>query len=298
MWAAGRPVPDETECRIIERAPIHDENRRHSPRYANMERNMQAFQLFGSYCRAIHNATVDEPEEDVLLLDNSMFSIAMTVLGQCDEYFDLLTETEDSEKDNIFAVHEALLRVLQWQFRKETPPDGSGGHWVLKTPAHMFFGSIKHLHERYPDATFVWTHRDPASVIASALSLMSNFHSLSSYRVDVGHTGEVFPQRFADSCHESMEIRRRLPAANFVDVQYQDLVSDPVRVVERIYASRGCGVSPRYREALPQVLARLRQNKFGKHRYTLEQFGLTREAVRETFGPYITYCRQELGFEL
>ena len=47
------------------------------------------------------------------------------------------------------------------------------GRWVLKTPHHAL--AVDAIAAVYPDARFVWTHRDPATCIASTASI--NFRS-------------------------------------------------------------------------------------------------------------------------
>ena len=42
--------------------------------------------------------------------------------------------------------------------------------WHLKTPVHML--ALDALVEAYPDARFLWSHRDPTKVIGSVCSLI------------------------------------------------------------------------------------------------------------------------------
>ena len=52
--------------------------------------------------------------------------------------------------------------------------------WHLKTPVHMF--ALDALVEAYPDAKFLWSHRDPAKVLGSVCSLIQYVRSWSSDR--------------------------------------------------------------------------------------------------------------------
>ena len=55
-----------------------------------------------------------------------------------------------------YTFHRQVLKLLQWH----CPPT----LWHLKTPVHMF--SLDALVEAYPNAKFLWSHRDPAKVLA------------------------------------------------------------------------------------------------------------------------------------
>jgi hypothetical protein len=83
-----------------------------------------------------------------------------------------------------------------------------------------------------------------------------------------------------------MKARQRLDPGRFLDVAYADLVADPVAVATRIadrfgYRWSGAG--------LDAARAYVRDNpggKHGRHRYSLEQFGLDRATVQRRFASY------------
>ena len=72
------------------------------------------------------------------------------------------------------AITDACCDFLQWH----CPPR----LWHLKTPVHMF--ALDALIEAYPDARFLWSHRDPAKVLGSVCSLIQYTRSWSSDRDD------------------------------------------------------------------------------------------------------------------
>ena len=59
--------------------------------------------------------------------------------------------------------------------------------WHLKTPVHMF--ALDALVEAYPNAKFLWSHRDPAKVLGSVCSLIAYVRSWSSDRDDAEELG-------------------------------------------------------------------------------------------------------------
>jgi hypothetical protein len=60
-----------------------------------------------------------------------------------------------------YGYERRVLKLLQWGFPARP--------WRLKTPAHLLF--LDHLDQVFPDARFVWTHRDPTAVIISVADL-------------------------------------------------------------------------------------------------------------------------------
>jgi hypothetical protein len=73
--------------------------------------------------------------------------------------------------------------------------------------------------------------------------------------------------------------------ARFFDVSYGDLVTDPVRTAEAVYAHFGLPFGGAAADAM-RALSTGGQ-ALAAHRYTLADFGLTQEQVEERFGPAI-----------
>ena len=80
----------------------------------------------------------------------------------------------DTDMEDTYRYHRRVLRLLQWH----CPPT----LWHLKTPVHMF--ALDDLVKAYPNARFLWSHRDPTSVLGSVCSLIHYTRSWSSDRDD------------------------------------------------------------------------------------------------------------------
>ena len=70
------------------------------------------------------------------------------------------------------------------------------------------------------------------------------------------------------------------------DIDYSELVADPIASVKRIYRRIGLEVSPAFERGMQQFLADNRQDKFGRHRYTPEEFGLTKAQLASRYRRY------------
>ena len=79
------------------------------------------------------------------------------------------------------------------------------------------------------------------------------------------------------SCGRGLELftraRAKYDPAQFVDVEYEELVADPAAVLKAVYAWLGRSVEA----AVPM------RRGAAEHVYSLEDFGLTRGQVEERF---------------
>ena len=72
-----------------------------------------------------------------------------------------------------------------------------------------------------------------------------------------------------------------------IDVGYNDLISDPAAVLDRILDAVNLGPDKAWLSALP-IGRKERQEKIrDRHHYNLSQFGLDANQIRERFASYI-----------
>jgi Sulfotransferase family len=140
-------------------------------------------------------------------------------------------------------AYEAFLRegnlgpAYAWQKRFLQYLQLSSQHkkWILKSPEHVY--GLDHLLSVFPDAVVIQTHRNPLEVLRSSLQLNEMLEGVFAYPGDRAQT-EI---REARSLIESMEsicsFRKAHPefSGRFIDVHYDELVSDPLKVIRHIY---------------------------------------------------------------
>ena len=68
---------------------------------------------------------------------------------------------------------------------------------------------------------------------------------------------------------------------------YHDLVRDPVGSVRKLYAFFGDELLPEAEASMERYVAENRGDKYGRHVYTLEEWNLSADAIRERFAAYI-----------
>ena len=158
--------------------------------------------------------------------------------------------------------------------------------WVLKAPIHSLF--IDALMATYPDAMLIQTHRDPLEVVGSLFSLYATLRRPLSDRVDVSD------QASSDAAYPSQLIQRAVDyrrahlelEAQFYDVAFEDFMADQIGTLQRIHDHFGLKFTDEARKAMAGYLENRPREKYGKHDYALEQFGLTEKQLSPQFSDY------------
>jgi len=242
------------------------------PRHLAMQqRYEQALQRNPEFTK-IHFASADTPEECPLLQAVTLHGVhhglevllepyATWFLGQ-----DLLP---------MYRSYRTLLQMLDWQ--------RPGERWLLKSPAHLW--AIDAVLAVFPDAAIVFSHRDPVPCIASICSLLDALvaGSLTWPKHALGPRALDF---YATSLERGLAARDRHDPSRFLDVWHDELVDDPLAVVRRIHARFGLPLPAAAQAAMRAHVDENPKGRHGAHVYSLEEWGLSAEAVRARFRPY------------
>jgi hypothetical protein len=176
------------------------------------------------------------------------------------------------------------LQYLQWQ-------DGGrrGRPWVLKSPAHL--GALDEILTVFPKATIVQCHRDPTVAVPSLARLIeAGRASRGSEHVDPLEIGEFFKTFSATMWDRQLQQLERLAAnATILDLRYDRIRDDAIGVVREIYQRRDMTLGPEAEQAMVQWEQENPQHREGKHNYTLEQYGLSKEAIMQDFKAYVDH---------
>lgn len=242
------------------------------PRRAALEASYQRGRAANPEFATMHFASVDTPEECVLLLGSSFQGAQTGIEVMLEPYASWF---QGRDRRPLYAWHGVLLRLLDWQ--------RPGERWLLKSPAHLW--GIAALLGEYPDARIVWSHRDPVASIASICSLT---HLLMSawMQVDAAALGPRVLEFYATSLERGLAARAACDPARFFDVRHDAIAGDPVGVACAVYARFGEPLPGPVREAMATHATSHPKGEHGAHRYRLADYGLSEAQVRERFAFY------------
>jgi hypothetical protein len=259
MWEMAQPVPP----------PRLDEE-------ANDPRAIDYREAILAHSHASqHIADPDGPEEDMVGLAPLNMHAYHGAFPMSDDFVAWWTQADFA---STYAYHRRVLKLLQ----SERPPY----LWLLKGPVHLFH--LEAFAAEYPNAKFVWTHRDPASVIPSVSSLQYTLHSARCVEgaLDKAAAGPKALTFWADGMRRALAARERIGEHRFVDVWNRDVVSRPVETFAGLYDRLGFDFTSRLEADVAEYNRRNAQGAFGKHRYTAEEYGLSKDAIREALTAY------------
>jgi len=134
----------------------------------------------------------------------------------------------------------------------------------------------------YPDARFVFLHRNPYDVFYSNIKLWQNFlKNLSLQRMPKGELKQAILYTYRRMHKAYLEQRRLIPSGNLIEVSHGDLSADPVGTARSIYGSLGLDGWPQARICI-EAFAKKRQQSYQRagYRYHYEDI----EAIEREWG--------------
>ncbi|GAB3129645.1 sulfotransferase [Tsukamurella serpentis] len=266
MWLAEVPQP-RPERSTWEQNPVF---RMLDEQYAQHHTDHPEFM-------GLHYMSAGEVEECWQLLRQSVQSVSYECLAHVPGYARWLAQRDWTPA---YRRHRRNLQLIGM--------NDPGKRWVLKNPSHLF--ALDAIFEVYPDALIVQCHRPAETIIASVCSLAQ--HATRGW--STVFAGDVIGADQLDTWARGLtafdDARARHTAAGrgdrFVDVDYRDLVSDPLGTVERIYRAFGIESTTPAREAMDAMHRASRTGaRRPNHTYSLSDYGLTEDLVRATFPP-------------
>lgn len=251
------------------------------PRIARLGRLLRGLDWLSPHYQSIHAMEPDDPEECVALFMNAFRTLQFEIQYRVPSYTAHLLRTSPRAA---YTFYRDQLRLVQ----AATP---SGERWILKDPTHLF--ALDVIADLFPDARIVHIHRDPVTALGSICSLYAHTRALFSDDVDPTLLGpEVLGSFWADGLERSRTFRHAHPSIPVADVRYDDLVRDPLATLTTLYADLGLTLTEPARAAMVRYLGQHPQHPTRVHRYSLAQFGLRPDAIRERFTDY----RQRFAF--
>ena len=241
------------------------------PVYSMLKQGFEQHHAENPEMAGLHWMTADTVEECWQLLRQSVTTAAYPALAHVPTYKEWLRTADWTPAYERYRRNLQLIGV-----------NDAGKRWVLKNPSHL--DALDALMKVFPDALVVQTHRDPVVAVGSACSLAATTSKGWSTVFTGEQLGEDVLELLSTEARCFAEARSAYDPAQFVDVAYADLVTDPVGVVRRIHRELELPWDDTVEDA---VRAEHAASKAGprapRHEYSLADYGLTEEQVRAAF---------------
>lgn len=262
-WEIDEPVPPaapgmtKTDPRALARLQQEEEIKRVMPGVAKYYRGSAIY-----------------PNECVFFLAHDFKTLMIESKGRLPEYREFIFSCSMA---SAYAYHRKFLQLLQ---------GNNPGVWNLKMPSHTLH--LDDLTSEYPDARLIYTHRDPLAATGSFCSLIRFAYSMSTDAPPLEWIAENCLWQAKEHAGRAMDFRDRHGEDSVIDVHYADLLDRPMETMEKLYAALGDPFTDAARAGMQAWLDDNPQNKFGKHEYRLDEFGLSEKQVRDTFERYLS----------
>jgi hypothetical protein len=216
------------------------------PRLARCRQMYERQDLILPLLRAMHHMTPEHVHEEIEVQEIDFSTYNLEWYARVPRWRDYYLAHDHRPH---YAYLKKALKALQWL----RGPD----RWILKSPQHL--EQLRPLIETFPDATVVLTHRDPVSVIRSAITMLAYGARIRRTRVDTRDIAEYWIDRIERLLRACVRDRDRLPAAQSVDVLFHEFMADDVAMVERIYSLADLPMTTEARARLGAFMAEHRR---------------------------------------
>lgn len=229
-----------------------------------------------------HHMSATEKEESLIYMfaHNCIHVMNSPAAGK--SYRQALLEVEN--KRPIFRYERLFFSMLD-AFRP------AKSHWTLKAPIYAPFFPL--VLEEYPDVRLILTHRNPLVTLPSICRL------LESWCIAFDRDGSFDKHQFAHQIRTSTGRYLIVPfqyrrdntdkEAQIFDCLYAELFSDPITIVKKIYEKFNLEYTEEFEQRMKVYLENNRQGKYGRHKYSLEEYGLDAERLYKEFREYMDY---------
>jgi len=240
-----------------------------------LRRFLKMADILSPNIKAIHPMDAFQTDECRGMFTNVFRTPQLNVQYRVGGYLDWLFEQDPA------IAYRHHRRQLQLAYHQRP----YGTRFVLKDPTHTFF--IDAILEVFPDARFMFIHRDPVDTLSSICSLHAYARSVFSSDVDAHAVGtELSSSYLMGGLEAAVERVDQLPEERIAHVRAPDLGRDPVGTIAGAYRTLGMELGGEARQAMQDYMIQKRLRPAARHLHGAEGFGLDAGAIRDRFSSY------------
>jgi hypothetical protein len=220
---------------------------------------------------SLHEVAAGEPEECTDITAQVFQSLRYDSVYRVPSYQSWL---QDHGHVEAYRFHRRFLQHLDAQ--------APGRRWILKSPDHVF--ALDDIRPVYPDAVWVFIHRDPVAVLASVARLTEVLRRPFARSVDLAEIGQQVCTSWLDGAQRMM--RAAASSGSILHLHFREIVSDPQKAAARLFRHGGHAASGDAARRMSQWLGNRSNRGHRQRHYDLGLFGLHPEALRSQFKSY------------
>ena len=285
LWEAQEPfcAPGKEQAsgalkvrsKLLNRMLKNNDSDIDDPRYYRCSLRWSGMKMMGPELAAMHPMNPDHIHEELELMTFdfgcNQFEWTAMVPDYRDYYF---------QRDQLphYQYMRDVLKLMQHE-REDTRP------WVLKCVQNP--EQLRPLKSVMPDATVLFTHRDPVAVIQSCATMVAWGHRMLRKEVNPRMVIDYWTDRFERLLRACVRDRDIWGPKQSMDVFFHEYMEDQEGTVAKIYELYGWEFTDESRTEIKAFLDSHKRGKHGRVRYKLEEhFGVKAEEIRERFDFY------------
>jgi hypothetical protein len=268
LWQSYEPVPLPGE------SPLADGR---DPRYARCAAAWEGMKRVTPLLASMHPMEPEHIHEELELMGPDFASYNFEWLTKSPRWRDHYLGTDQTPH---YEYLKRVLQLLQWQRRE------AGKRWVLKCPQHL--EQLPVLLKVFPDATVVFTHRDPVAVIQSTITMQAYTQRMQRPSVEMAWLRDYWVARIEHLLRACVRDRALARPGRSVDCPFHVFMRDPWKILEEVYTKAQLPLSAQARGQLEHYLAAHPRGKAGQVLYDIKRdFDLDPHQLRGRFGFYL-----------
>lgn len=217
-------------------------------------------------------------EEDEMLLLHSFSSLYLVFFFP---FYDELKKFVQFDQNMSPAGKKRIMEFYQRCLMRQAYLRGRYKTFLSKNP--MFSSKIESLRQWFPGCRIIYMARNPLQAIPSMIS--------------EGHATCVFAkadqppsERFQENVYETAKVFYRYPLTQMERndtlpshiINYHKLLANPALTITRLYKDLGLEMTQEFQALLQQEEKKAKKYK-SRHRYSVEQFSITRDRIKTDF---------------
>jgi hypothetical protein len=256
--------------------PLPEEEGGAAARARAVDRQLAIFAKMAPDFQHVHPITAQSPQECTEITAHVFRSLRFDTTHHVPSYQRWL---DDTGHFVAYAFHRRFLRHLQ--LRK------GSGRWVLKSPDHVF--ALDAILSLYPDARFVFTHRDPLQVLPSVARLTEVLRRPFARHIDRAAIGRQVTRRWESGALTMMEAAQtaRIPPERVFHMRFPEFIRDPIASVTSLYRYFGLPLRPGVAKDMQSLVAGDPNAGYRGNKALATDYGIDLREERYRFSGYV-----------